>query len=464
MTRDSLAAVVRLVLMLALAGCASGGGAADTAAKAPRETTEPIERLIVVSISGLRASDLRDPGLPTLSLLASQGAVAERVESVGAPLAYPAHATIITGRPPDRHAVVADWLLGKRGIRSEPFWRANRVMGQSLWQAARLQGREVATIGWPSTVGVSLGSIVPDLAPLRGGETWLGVLEGSTTPALLDAMRESLGDAPQWPPAEARDRAHIAAACRALSGPQSPSLLLLRLEEPALAMQTDGIDSDAASAARLNVDARVAELVRCLRNVGRRAGTAIAIVGDRGFAPVHTRIDPNVLLAEAGWLDASLAGLRSWVAIVRATDSLATLHAESERAAMAVRRILEKAASETRSFRVVSAKELQELRGDPRAWFGLEAMPGYVFGDATAGPLLRASERRAAGVAASDDIAFALVGAGVRERVTISQMSTLDVAPTLATLIGVDLKGTEGRVLVGILARQKRPAASATEQ
>lgn len=459
MTKARFAAAAAAVVLLVL-GCTSSGALTGERQASPRETTELVERLIVISISGLRASDLRNDALPTLSLLARQGAVAERVRGVGAPLAYPAHATLVTGRAPDRHGVVADWLLGKRGVRNAPFWHATRVMGQSLWQSARLNGIRVAAIGWPSTVGVSLDAIVPDLAPLRGGETWLGVLEGAATPELLAAMKESLGDPAPWPPANARDRARSAAACAALRSAKPPGLMLLRLEEPASALQTDGIASEAVDIALRSVDARVAELVRCLRDVELREGTAIALLGDRGFEAVHTRIDPNVLLAEAGWIESDSSGLHAWVALVRTTDSLATVHAETERAAVSVRSILEQAAGDTRAFRVVPARELQERRGDPRAWFGLEAEPGYVFGDATTGPLLRASERRAAGSSRADDIAFALVGAGVRERVTIPEMSTLDVAPTLATLIGVPLDSAEGRVIVGIFARQKRTAAA----
>lgn len=457
-----------LASALAAGACATDGGArAPRDATAPREVTEAVERVVLVSISGLDAAALRDDALPTLARLAREGARAEDVRGVGAPLVYPAHATLVTGRAPDAHRVVADTLLGRRGVRANaPFWHATRIEGATLLTAARAAGRRVAAIGWPSTVGAPLDAIVPDLAPVREGETWLGVLERAATPALFAAMRDALGRAPApWPVASERDRARTAAACAALRAAAPPELLLLRLEEPAVAMQLDGVDGASSRAALARADARVADLVRCLRDAGLREGAAIAIAGDRVLAPVHTRIDPNVLLAEGGWLPslplASTEG--AWQAIVRATDSLATVHAETEQGAVAVRQILEGAAARTGAFRVLPAVELAARRGDPRAWFGLEATPGYVFGDAATGPLLRPSERRAAGAAAQTHVAFAVAGAGVRERIVVPQMSALDVAPTLAHLLGVDLPGAEGRPIVGVFART-RPRAGSDER
>jgi hypothetical protein len=141
----------------------------------------------------------------------------------------------------------------------------------------------------------------------------------------------------------------------------------------------------------------------------------------------------------------------SWTALVRATDSLATVHATTEAAALAARRLLDGLAHRSGAFRVVSAGELEARRGDPEAWFGLEARPGYVFGDGALPPLLRAAERRAAGVPGTAR-AFLASGRGVRNGVRVPAMTQLDVAPTLAQLLGVSLEGAEGRVLVGILS------------
>ena len=44
-------------------------------------------------------------------------------------------------------------------------------------------------------------------------------------------------------------------------------------------------------------------------------------------------------------------------------------------------------------------------------------------------------------------------GAGVREGVVLPVAQTIDVAPTIARVLGLDLPRAEGRPLVGILTR-----------
>jgi predicted AlkP superfamily pyrophosphatase or phosphodiesterase len=48
--------------------------------------------------------------------------------------------------------------------------------------------------------------------------------------------------------------------------------------------------------------------------------------------------------------------------------------------------------------------------------------------------------------------AFLMAGPGVREGVTLDAVSMLDLAPTAARLLGVDLPGAEGQPLAGALA------------
>ena len=44
-------------------------------------------------------------------------------------------------------------------------------------------------------------------------------------------------------------------------------------------------------------------------------------------------------------------------------------------------------------------------------------------------------------------------GAGIRPGVRVPSMSQIDVAPTVADLLGFELPGADGRPLVGILGR-----------
>jgi predicted AlkP superfamily pyrophosphatase or phosphodiesterase len=70
---------------------------------------------------------------------------------------------------------------------------------------------------------------------------------------------------------------------------------------------------------------------------------------------------------------------------------------------------------------------------------------------AAAAPVLLAAHGHAPSLAKLN-AAFLMAGPGVREGVTLDAVSMLDLAPTAARLLGVDLPGAEGQPLAGALA------------
>jgi hypothetical protein len=102
---------------------------------------------------------------------------------------------------------------------------------------------------------------------------------------------------------------------------------------------------------------------------------------------------------------------------------------------------------------------------DPAAWFGLQAEPGFAFENAYGGPVLApASAQASAGGLLGDagpPTGLVAFGRGIRPGVRVPRMTQLDVAPTLAALLGVKLDAASGRSLVGLLRVPFDPAAAA---
>jgi len=453
-----------LVLLLGvfLLGCAQDAASPD-ALVLPASPVGPPAGLVLVSVSGLSADRYRGVGgqpatMPALAVLAEAGVAADAVRSVAPAARYPAHATLLSGRRPSGHGVVADLRLGEHGVRTTPYWHASHLKAPMLWAVASQAGLRVASLGWPSTVGASISLNLPDLEPTRRGETWIGVLEGAAAPSLLALAREAGGGEPaaQFPGA-ARDSVLLEVACRLLSGSEPPHLLLLNLSQTALALASRGVDAAETRAAFAAADAGIARLLRCASERGRLERTVFAVVGDHGATAVHTVVAPNVVLAAAGLLTPRRVGtdLLSWAAIVRSNGGSAFVYARGGTDALLARTALEEAASQTGAFRVVSAEEMLHLGADPDAWFGLEAEPGFVFGDEARGVLLQPALLRGGWGYLPDrpemDAGFVAWGPGLGRRLRIPEMQQTDVGPTLARLLGLSLEGAEGRVLVGVL-------------
>lgn len=436
------------------------------------EAPGPPGHLVLVTIAGLEpahygaAPGQGEPAAPTLALLAELGVAAERVDPVSPPASYPAHASLATGRPPREHGIVADQRLGEHGVRRERASHASLLRAPALWQVAAERGLAVAALDWPTTEGAGIESLVPDVVATRPGEGWASLAAAAATPPLAARIRDAdAGGAALGRPGAERDALLVDLACQLLGGPRPPALLLLRLTSTEAALRGSGPASAAAREALAGADAEVARLVACTADAGLLSAAAFAVAGDRALHPVHTLIRPNALLAQARLLTADAGGSVSrWSAVSRSNGGSAFVYAKGEALALEARGVLGDVARRTGAFRVVSADEMIRLGADPEAWFGLEALPGFAFADSASPPIQVPSPARAANGRLVEDRpatpGFVAFGRGVRRGVRVPRMSQLDVAPTLASLLGLPFERVEGRVLVGLLAVPPRPRAA----
>lgn len=422
----------------------------------------------LVSVGGLTSaawegSAGRAPAMPFLAKLVALGASAARVEPVAPASHSPAHASLVTGRTPALHRIVSERVLSDRGVGAAGFVQAALLEGPTLWSAGAEAARSVAALGWPTTLGASIASLIPDVGITPRGIPWLASLADKATPGLLELARSVGGDAPPTTiPGPARDRVLTDVACGLVSAPAPPNLLLLHLGQARLPVARDGPDAGSVRESLAVTDANLERLVRCLSAIGRLEGASVVVVGDHGSLPVHTALAPNALLEAEGLLSrAPGAGdLRGWRAIARSNGGSAFVYARSADDAVRARRALLRRADAGGLFRVVSAEELLGAGADPEAWFGLEARPGYHFVDDVGVPFAATSPLRGSGgylpsrregarpAMASGFVAW---GRGVRAGVSIPWMRQVDVAPTVARLLGVELPEAEGRPVVGIL-------------
>jgi hypothetical protein len=235
--------------------------------------------------------------------------------------------------------------------------------------------------------------------------------------------------------------------------------VLLRLRGAEAALLSAGPRSDAAASAFSAVDGELERLLRCASQAGVLPQAAFFVMGDRAIESVHTAVRPNVWLREAGWITPQ----GRWTALVRSNGSSAFVYANEARTALEVRKRLEAGARETGAFRVVSADEMIARGADPDAWFGLQAEPGFVFdNDKNGATLAPAGVRGASGWLApgtggwlaregAPGVGLVAFGRGVRRSVVVPRMTQVDVAPTLAALLGVPLDAASGHSLVGLL-------------
>ncbi len=481
--RGSLLALAWLLCAALVACVGSGAGRGDAEATVrvgASSPTTPPERVVLISVAGLRpveygAGDpqaglqLRGVEMPNLARLAREGAYADAMTPVFPAALYPVHATFVTGLRPDRHGVLGDEVLGPQGLHVRGISRAGRIHGTPVWRAAQMTGLSVTALNWPLTRDADIPLLLPDMGvPDRDpDQNWLGLLSQDATPWIVDRLRRldpGLADV-SWPDPVQRDVLVERLACEIAMQPTRPALWLLTFEETGVALARDGPGSDGARAAFQDVDAALGRLVDCFQTAGILEGTTFLLVGDRALFPLHTIVYPNVVLESVGLITLAPmylgSGVASWDAFVRSYGGSAVVYASGEHEALLARRALEEQVSRTRAFRIVPASELSALHADPQAWFGIEGEAGFGIGKLARGAVLQPTPRRGLGGYLPTDpgssVGFVAWGAGIRPGVRVREMSQIDVAPTLADLLGFPLPGADGAPVVDILGRARQP-------
>ena len=237
-----------LALLLLSAGCATP--------PPPRHSAT----LLLISVDGLRPADVNAAGMPALSALADANVRAEGMRPSYPALTFPNHYALVTGLRPDRHGIVhnsmADATLGRfrtsdrAAVESGSWWG-----GVPVWVSAQRAGLRTATMFWPGSEA--------DIDGVRPWQ-WRPYRDGTRA---ADSVAQVL----QW---------------LALPASERPRLVTMYLDQVDEASHEHGPDSPQAAAARREVDAAVAQLLRGLRALHLIGATNLLVVSDHGFETI----------------------------------------------------------------------------------------------------------------------------------------------------------------------------------
>lgn len=432
----------------------------------PYQETARAEHVIVISIDGWRPITYLDPDqarlTPNIQSLRRRGSFATRVAPPYPSLTYVGHAAISTGARPSKHGVAYGNSMHPINDPDRGAWFASDLKTPALWDYVAAAGKTVATLSWPTTAGsTNITWNFPEFWASRFGSE-VALVRRYATPALL-SMADRLYRR-RWPDhlsnADRRD-AFLARLAEELIRRHKPNLILLHLVETDKAQHRHGPFSSQAREALQNADHLIGRLRKAVEEAGIADKTAWVLVGDHGFAEVQFMLAPNVLLAEHGFLTIKNEGISDWKAVVVNSGGSAGVYLNNpadRRTARAVRALLKAhAESETGEvyFNFIDRDHLNELGAAPGASFYLEGEPGYMFSGSLTGRFLRgASLRGQHGYlpsAPAMKTGFIATGAGIQEQVVIEEMELIDVAPTVAALLGIRMPFTDGRVLREIL-------------
>jgi predicted AlkP superfamily pyrophosphatase or phosphodiesterase len=416
--------------------------------------------VVVISIDGFMGAALQDANLPlpTLRKLAREGGAAQAMLPVNPTVTWPNHTAIISGVGPAKHGVLYNGLVVRNGegksLKIEPWVdKKELVLVPTVADVARDAGLTTAEVDW---VAIYPTSSVTWSFPEQPKS------EDGVVREMLAAGLVSQGEIANWRKTNnlLHDDVWTRAAVHIIEK-HKPNLLLMHLLLTDSMQHSYGLNSMASNGALILADQRVQRVLDAIDRAGIRDSTTVFVVSDHGFRTYNKVIHPNAVLHAKGLLR-DAGDCDAW-AIPEGGTAMVYITRESKRAE-AMKAVQEAFRSVPGVARIIPPEEFEQA-GYPKWTAGgrmadlvLAAEVGYSFDGAIAGDpvsnVLAGATPGSHGYLNSDrDMSALLVaaGAGIRPGTRLGVVPNVNVAPTIARLLGLKWPADRGEAIEELL-------------
>jgi predicted AlkP superfamily pyrophosphatase or phosphodiesterase len=456
---------VRFALLVV--GLFTGHAIAADASRAPI--------VILVSIDGLAAYNFDDPlaDVPTLRWMAANGARAESMQTVFPSVTWPTHTTLVTGVSPGRHGVLANGYFDRTQGKKIPllpdplFDKEEIVKVPTIYDVAQRAGLKTSGVNWPASRNARhLNWQVPDVGDQA-------IYEKASTPSLVAELKAKgvpLEKQGEWAKAgnvgkPMRDWMYTRIAEHILQT-HRPNLLVIHFVTVDSFAHNHGGRSPEVRWAANDTDRRVRELIDTVKAAGLADRTTFFVTADHGFADYNKNINVNVLLRSKGLLTTAGNNIVESKARFLAEGGAGMIYvtdaAERERIIADLVPALKategiEAVIPSRDFASIGHVSPEVDPHEPDIF--VAAAAGYSFAENPASKDLITTTGVTKGTHGHHfnnrllDATFIAWGAAIKPGAKLPRIRNVDIAPTMAAVLGVKMDDVEGRVLKEILKK-----------
>jgi predicted AlkP superfamily pyrophosphatase or phosphodiesterase len=401
--------------------------------------------VVVISLDGFPAFALDDPKLPipTLRELIRDG-VSARMTTVNPTVTWPNHTAMVTGVRSDEHGLLANGTIVQTGgwppVNVEPMIEKEKMVHvPTVYDAAFKAGLTTAQVNW-----VAINRTPSITWPFN---EWASP-EGPVEQEMIRKGVVSASDLDNFTKSNILFRDQIwTKAAAYLIREHKPNLLFVHFLSLDSTHHQYGPGTLAATAAIAFLDSCVAQVAEAIRAAGMSDRTTVMVVSDHGFKKFTKQIRPTVALAAVG-LEKSV--------YVLAEGGSAYVYFDPTQSAQLSAKVVKALRGIEGIDKIIGPDGFRELAlpppdRDPQMYqLLLTAKDGYSFSGAAGGPVTSEVLQQAGshGYLASDpdmDAIFVASGYGVRHGAHLERIANIDVASTIAKLLGVALPGSKGK-------------------
>jgi len=416
--------------------------------------------VIVISLDGFPAYALDDPRLPipTIRKLAHDGVIAESMRPINPTVTWPNHTAIVTGVDASEHRVLFNGLLVRHdgAMPSIEPWRDKEqlVHAPTIYDIAYKAGLSTAQVDWVAIYGAkTITWQFPEL-PDPNGKIERELIDSGVVTS--DQLRKFEDSSQAW-----QDEMWTAAAVHIIEK-HKPNLLLLHLLTLDDINHTYGPMTPASFTAIAFLDAKVKQVVDAVKRSHRLKKTTFIILSDHGFRAYKYKIGPDVLLREKGILTEQDGQSKSDAWVMPEGGSAGVYITNRSRTDELLPQLRNIFAAAEGVAKIYGPDEFGELGyplprvTDQTPDLVLAAAPDYMFSAELPGnyyvePVAQGGTHGYINTDPQMQAIFIASGADIQKGMRLGSISNLDVAPTIATILGLEMKHVTGHPIPGIL-------------
>lgn len=425
-----------------------------------------MNKCVIVTLDSFEEQDLEVFfSLPYTSAYVSQSALVKKIRPIYPTLTYPIHATIATGRYPDSHGIthnqmpgitreLPDWNI----MGSDWYWERRYLQGDTIMDVAHDAGLRVASILWPVTAGEKRFFNVPEIWPVGAtdAETVRNMMQRMISLDAFEAYYDRFMSHYDWRENKDLSIYGVEIAFDLMEKGETDVLFLhdVLLDHIRHVAGNNGV---LPSLTMRFLDTHVGQIVKA---AGGPDATNFIFLGDHGQIDVHWLFHPNICFADAGMITLDDAGNPtaqrayafssgfSCYVYVEASADIPTVHELLKDMAKRYPEAIE------RVYTAEEAAAEEHLSGDFA--FVLEGQRGVQFEDGFTGEIFQTTMRpdyrgyRGNHGHHPDKEplpALFAFGPDIIPGATIDHADMVDICPTIAALLGIDMPGLPGKVL-----------------
>ena len=383
------------------------------------------------------------------------------VESVFPPFTYPCHQSIITGVNPATHGIDNNVIFDPTGVHNGAWhWFASRRV-QTLWEAAKNSGYYCASVEFPTSVGAKGDWIAPEYW-WDGSELDSAFIDAVAYPqGLIAEMERDIGRyASGLDLTDDGDKQRYRATMWMLDKKLAPHLsekpfflsaYFASFDESA---HVHGVYSAQAAESLQKIDAMLGALIAKIHRIAGE-NAVVCVVSDHGTLDNAYNIFPNCKLQQAGLITTDANGkVTDWKAWSQRAGGISEIRIkdandEETRAILAQVVAQLKADENSGILEVLDTAQAVARGGFPNGAYVLVAKKGYEIRDEATGAYCRTTLTQRAQHGYSEQFpemraSFMIEGKGIAAGQKLPGLRLIDIAPTLANIMGFTLTQAEG--------------------